>query len=70
MERLRRRVHAARVVAFGDNDNDVPLLRSADLALCVENGTPAAKAAADETIRPNTEDGVALYLNAIYNRKV
>ena len=70
VERLRRRVHAARVVAFGDNDNDVPLLRSADLALCVENGTPAAKAAADETIRPNTEDGVARYLNAIYNRKV
>ena len=32
--------------------------------------TAAAKAAADEIIRPNTEDGVARYLNAIYNRKV
>ena len=70
VERLRRRLHAARVVAFGDNDNDIPLFQSADLALCVENGAPAAKAAADRVIRSNREDGVARYLSSIYNRKL
>ncbi len=70
VERLRRRVRAKRVVAFGDNRNDVPLFRTADLAVCVENAAPEARAAADMVIASNEEDGVAAYLYGIYNRKV
>lgn len=70
LRRLTQRLHAKRVVAFGDNHNDIPLFREADLALCVENGSPEAKAAADQVIPANEAEGVANYLNAIYNRKV
>ncbi len=70
VERLQQRVRANRVVAFGDNANDIPLFSVADLALCVANASPAAKDAADRQIDANTEDGVARYLHTIYNRKL
>ncbi|MBE6779302.1 MAG: NUDIX domain-containing protein [Ruminococcaceae bacterium] len=70
VERLQQRLHADRVVAFGDNVNDIPLFSVADLALCVQNASPAAMAAADRQIGANSEDGVARYLHAIYNRKL
>ena len=68
--RLRERVGADRVVAFGDNQNDIPLFREADLALCVANGSPEAKAVADRVIPANTDEGVADYLHAIYNKRL
>ncbi len=70
VQRLRQRVGADRVVAFGDNHNDIPLFREADLALCVANGSDEAKAVADRIIGTNAEDGVATFLNSIYNRRV
>ncbi len=70
LERLRERLHAERIVAFGDNVNDLSMFRIADLACCVENATPQTKAAADTVIPSNEEDGVAQYLNAIYNRRL
>lgn len=70
VERLRRRIRAKRVVAFGDNRNDIPLFRTADLAVCVDNATPEAKEAADVVIGANEADGVAQYLHGIYYRKV
>lgn len=36
-----------RVVALGDNDNDVPLLQAADVGIAVANATPALRALAD-----------------------
>lgn len=60
--RLQQLVGAERTVAFGDNFNDLPMLRTADLALVVENGQPAMKEAADQVIGPNDRDGVAEYL--------
>lgn len=68
--RLCQRVGADRIVAFGDNHNDIPLFRAADLALCMANGSDEAKAVADRVIGANTEEGVADYLHAIYNRRV
>ncbi len=70
VERLRQRLHADRIVAFGDNENDIPMFSIADLACCVANASDAAKAAADIEIGANTENGVAHYLNGIYNRKL
>ena len=68
--RLCQRVGADRIVAFGDNRNDIPLFREADVALCVANGSDEAKAVADRIIGANTEEGVPEYLHAIYNRKL
>ncbi|MGI6263893.1 MAG: HAD-IIB family hydrolase [Acutalibacteraceae bacterium] len=62
--RVKRAVGADRLVAFGDNDNDLPMLRVADLACVVENGVESAKRAADVIVGANDADGVALYLQA------
>ena len=70
VRRLCQRVGADRLVVFGDNRNDIPLFREADLALCVANGSPEAKAAADRIIDSNTDEGVPNFLHSIYNRKV
>ena len=70
VRRLCQRVGADRIVAFGDNHNDIPLFRAADVALCVANGSDEAKAVADRIIGANTEEGVPEYLHAIYNRKL
>lgn len=70
VDRLQQRLHADRIVAFGDGANDIALFRMADLALCVQNASPQAKAAADREIPANNQDGVARYLHEIYNRKL
>lgn len=70
LDRLRNRMRADRMVAFGDNANDLPMFRVADLACCVANAAQPAYDAADKVIGSNEQDGVAHYLNAVYNRRV
>lgn len=59
---LAESVGADRIVAFGDNVNDLPLLRAADVAVAVGNAVPEVKEAADVIIGPNTEDSVARFI--------
>lgn len=47
------------VVAFGDNNNDVEMLAFAGRGVAMANGTPEAKAAADEVTGTADEDGFA-----------
>lgn len=51
------------VMAFGDYDNDAPMLAAAGLGICVENGSAAAKAAADMIISSCEENGPAKFLD-------
>jgi len=53
---------AHRLVAFGDQANDIPLLRYADHGVAVANADAEVKAVVREVIGPNTEDSVARYL--------
>ncbi len=46
-------------MAFGDNENDIGMLKAAGLSVCMANGTYAAKAAANYITLTNEEDGVA-----------
>lgn len=62
LKRLRKNIGADRVVAFGDNINDIPMLREADIAVAVENALPEVKEAADIVIGPNTSDSVARFI--------
>ena len=48
-----------RTMAVGDSGNDIPMLRGADLGICMGNGTDEAKAAADLVCRPIDQDGLA-----------
>lgn len=52
-------VGAARIVAYGDNVNDLPILEIADDAVAVENAVEEVKTVAHRVIGPNTEDSVA-----------
>ncbi len=59
---LKEAMGADRVVVFGDNLNDLPLLEVADVAVAVANAQPRVKAAADIVIGPNYNDSVARYI--------
>ncbi|MDE6865986.1 MAG: HAD family hydrolase [Muribaculaceae bacterium] len=59
---LARRTGAERIVAFGDNMNDLPMLELADVGVAVENGIEEVKAAADIVIGANTADSVAKFI--------
>jgi len=53
-------VHIKNTVAAGDEENDISMLRTAAVGVCMANGTPAAKEAADYvTERDNDHDGIA-----------
>lgn len=52
-------VGADRIVAYGDNVNDLPILEMADDAVAVENAVDVVKGIADRIIGPNTENSVA-----------
>lgn len=56
-------IGADRIVCFGDNNNDLPMMGVADLAVAVDNALPEVKAAADIVIGPNTSDSVAEFIN-------
>ena len=60
--RLKAALGADRVVAFGDNLNDIAMLREADVAVVVDNALPEVKAVADIIIGCNNDDAVARYI--------
>ena len=47
------------VMAFGDGQNDAPMLAAAGTGCAVQNACPESLASADVIAPPNTEDGVA-----------
>ena len=51
-----------RKVVFGDNLNDIEMLRAADVAVAVENAHPRVKEVADIIIGTNDSDAVAQFL--------
>ena len=51
-----------RVLAFGDGLNDVKMLSECGYSVCMANGCPEAKEAADYITLSNDEDGVAAFL--------
>ena len=54
------------IVAFGDNLNDVSMIEAAGRGVVVDNGTEAAKAAADALTASCEESGVAAFFKKEY----
>lgn len=50
------------VIAFGDNGNDVTMLRTAGLGVAMANGIPEAHEAADVVTTSNDDEGIARVL--------
>ncbi len=68
LKELRELTGAQRVVAFGDNLNDLPMLRAADVAVAVANAAEEVKAEADIVIGPNTADSVIRFIAEDFGR--
>lgn len=62
----RWRISPERVVAVGDDVNDIPMLRAAGLSFAMGNALPEVKAAADEVTATNDEHGVAQALRKVF----
>lgn len=56
-------------VAIGDYGNDVPMLRAADIAVCVGDGTDDAKKEADIIVK-NAKDGAVAHLIEILESRL
>ncbi len=54
--------HADRLVCFGDNNNDISMIRAADTGAAVSNACDALKAESDIVIGSNDEGAVADYI--------
>lgn len=54
--------HADRLVCFGDNNNDLSMIRAADTGVAVSNACDELKANADVVIGSNNEGAVPLYI--------
>ncbi len=52
-------IDPANMIAFGDAENDVEMLRIAGIGVAMGNGTPEAKQAADYVTGSNNDDGIA-----------
>ncbi|GIF11460.1 HAD family hydrolase [Actinoplanes teichomyceticus] len=63
----RERVTASQVIAFGDMPNDIPMLTWAGHAVAMGNAHPAVRAVADDVTGTNEADGVAVYLQKVFN---
>lgn len=51
------------IIAFGDDYNDVDMLKGCGVGVAVENAIDSAKQVADYICEPNDEDGVARYID-------
>ena len=52
-------IEAEETMAFGDGENDWPMLEAAGIGVAMENGAPFLKERADRIAASNWEDGVA-----------
>jgi len=53
------------VVAFGDSENDIPMLRAAGMGVAMGNADEAVKAAADRVTLSNNDNGIAAALRRL-----
>lgn len=53
------------VIAFGDAENDIPMLRAAGVGVAMGNASEDVKAAADRVTLDNNQDGIACALKEL-----
>lgn len=58
-----------RIIAFGDEDNDLEMLEYAGRGVAMGNGIEEVKNIANEVTLSNEEDGIGHYLNDLLNLK-
>ncbi|AND38937.1 MULTISPECIES: Cof-type HAD-IIB family hydrolase [Cytobacillus] len=58
-----------RIIAFGDEDNDLEMLEYAGYGIAMGNAIDQVKNIANEVTLTNEEDGIGIYLNELLNLK-
>ena len=56
-------------MAFGDEDNDLEMLKECGIGVVMANGSQKALAIADEITASNLDDGVAQRIEALLNQQ-
>lgn len=67
VQALKSQTEADRLIVYGDNLNDLPMMAVADESVAVANALPEVKAAATRVIGPNTADAVARDIMQVYS---
>lgn len=62
-------IDIAQTIAFGDGENDIPLLEAAGTGVAMENANPKLKAKADIIAKSNNDNGVCEVIRAIMNQE-
>ncbi len=65
---LAQELGAERIVVFGDNLNDIPMMRVADVSVAMFNALGQVKAEADIIIGPNSEPSVAEFIREDFHK--
>ena len=65
--RLKKITKADKIFVFGDNHNDIGMMKMADMSFAPENAVNEAKNVADEIVESCENDGVAKYLTNLKN---
>lgn len=63
-------IKPAQTIAFGDGENDIPLLKTAGLGIAMANALPEVKAAADFVTASNDENGIGKIFPFIFPKLV
>jgi hypothetical protein len=66
----RHGIEPNQIIAVGDDMNDVHMIEHAGLGVAMGNAREPLKAIADRIIGPNTEDGLAVFLEELVDGKV
>jgi hydroxymethylpyrimidine pyrophosphatase-like HAD family hydrolase len=61
-----RGLHREQVIAFGDEENDLPLFSESAYAVAPANAKETVRNAADIVVASNAEDGVAEFLENLF----
>lgn len=67
VQALKSQTGADRLIVYGDNLNDLPMMAVADESVAVANALPEVKAAATRVIGPNTADAVVRDIMQVYS---
>jgi hydroxymethylpyrimidine pyrophosphatase-like HAD family hydrolase len=62
----RRGLKPEQVIAFGDEENDIPMFEAAGFSAAPSSAKETVRARANLVIGPNTEDGVAAFLEEFF----
>ncbi len=68
VKRMQAATGATEVVVFGDNRNDIPMMRTATRGVAVDNAFPDVKEAASEVIGSNVDCAVPRYIQAQWQK--